>query len=292
MPPIATPADSRPVVDALAAAAFAERSGRIASFEEAAVLALALRGGAATGTAAEAAVVASGVVAVGGGALRVSDAAVSGWRAAAERVAAVAKRGARAGELEAVALLRAAGRPMRQKEFLAAGIHRQHLADAARIGLLERMARGCYRLPESGGAAPDERWGHLAAAALRWPRAIVCGPTAAAWHGLVGDDGDLVWLAVERGHGRPKGNVGGRGLSIREWLPSRRSRGVAAVVVDNVPVPMVTAAYAVAEMIELSGRLGAALASAAEAAYYDRGGSREELDEALRHIGRVDAAAA
>lgn len=198
------------------------------------------------------------------------------------RIADHAQRPAREGEILAMEMAVSAGRPLRQKEFLAAGIHRQHVADLATMGMLVRISRGCYRLPDAPSA---DGWEYVGGAALRWPEAVVCGPTAAAYHGLIKDPPGVVWLAVARGHGRPRGSVAGRALCVREWLPQRRTVGVERVTVDGTPVNMVTAAQAVAELYELAPRFGASVAREAFAAYLKSGRPLDDLARAAESCG-------
>lgn len=179
------------------------------------------------------------------------------------QIAGLAGRAARGSEIDALTLARGLGRPVRQMEFLALGIHQQHVAELARIGLLVRVSRGCYHIWN----VPPSEWGFLAAAAIRWPSAVICGPTAAAFYGLTEDDGGPVWLAVPRGRGRPRGTVSGRQVRVREWLPDRFTSGIDEIEVDGAKVRIVVAERAVAELRELGHRVHPDVSPAATLAY-------------------------
>lgn len=160
-------------------------------------------------------------------------------------------------------LLQAAGRPMRLRELMEAGVHQQYVAALASEGLIERVARGCYR--PSLKTERSDPWEFLAAAAMRWPQAVVCGPTAAALHGIATEDGGPVWLAVARGRPRPKGNLAGREVRVREWLAPRMALDVVTWEVSGVLVRVVSRERALAELRELAPRIGREHALAAAA---------------------------
>jgi hypothetical protein len=185
----------------------------------------------------------------------------------------------REAEARALKMVQEAKRPLRQKEFLAAGIHQQHLAELVRLGLLSRVSRGCYAKP---GLSDD--WSILAAAAIRWPSAVICGPTAAAFYKLIQDDGGPIWMAVPRGRGRPRGTVGDRQVRVREWLPERLLQSVRVVYIDGVQVSIVSAVMAAAELVEIGQRVRSGIAVDAAQEYLVLGGSQEELNQALASL--------
>jgi predicted transcriptional regulator of viral defense system len=156
----------------------------------------------------------------------------------------------RPGAAAALEFARSAGRPVRHREFLDIGIHREDVARLEFLGRIRRVARGTYVVDE-GVRAVRRRWDFLAAAALRWPLAVICGPTAAAYHGLVRDDPASIWIAVPRGRGRPRGSAAGRAIRVREWNESRFLGGVVEITIDGVRVRIMDARHARAEMAEL-----------------------------------------
>ena len=190
------------------------------------------------------------------GVFRIDDAANSRGRRplSQQRALALCER--------VVELARTKARPVRQKEFLQAGIHQQYVAIAEQHGLIVRLSRGIYGLP-SEPTSQKNPWSILAAAAVRWPSLVVCGPTAAAFHGLIEDNGDDLWFAVPRGSGRPKGVVLGRGIRVREWLCERMTKDIEQHLIDGALVRIVSAPRAVAELLELASFLPDSVASSA-----------------------------
>jgi predicted transcriptional regulator of viral defense system len=79
------------------------------------------------------------------------------------------------------------------------GIHSQELTRAVSAGLIERTARGQYRL--AGRAVTENHT--VAAAAQAVPRGVICLLTALAFHGIGTQLPFEVWLAVERGTRTP-----------------------------------------------------------------------------------------
>ena len=173
----------------------------------------------------------------------------------------------------ALEMARSANRPLRLREFLAAGIHQQYVSILEARGDLVRVSRGTYRV--ASGEAGQGPWSFLASVSLRWPGAVVCGPTAAAYYGLLppGPGDAPVWLAVGRGRGRPRGIVAGRPVQVREWVPGRLGPlgGVVEVEIDGVAVRIVDPEVAVAELSEIGDRAGRGAAAAAAAALAARG---------------------
>lgn len=88
----------------------------------------------------------------------------------------------------------------RASEVESAGIHSEWLSRLVTEGALERAARGRYRL-----AGMDTTEHHtLAIATAVAPSAVVCLLSALQFH-RIGTQAPLdVWLAVERGMGRPR----------------------------------------------------------------------------------------
>ena len=187
--------------------------------------------------------------------------------------------------------LAANGMTLRSSDFSDAGVHRQSVANLVESGRLEQISRGCYRIAPNGSTDVPATWKPLLAAAARWPTAIVCGPTAAAWHGLAPDEPWALWLAVRRGRSRPHGMAMYRQVVVREWNARHFAAARSSVMLGNESVPMVSPEHVVAE---IAGRVLQGYAAAGEKAaaaaekFLASGGSRQMLREALTCVmGRV-----
>jgi hypothetical protein len=82
---------------------------------------------------------------------------------------------------------------LRAKDLSAHGIPRIYLSRMVEQGLLQRVARGLYRLPN----APFTEHHSLVEAAVRVPNGIICLLSALNFHGLTTQLPLEVWLAIE-----------------------------------------------------------------------------------------------
>jgi len=85
------------------------------------------------------------------------------------------------------------------RQVAAAGIHTQNLSRLVEEGVLERIARGQYRLAE----APVTEHHGLAIAAAAVPKGVVCLLSALSFHGIGTQLPFEVWLALDRRARRP-----------------------------------------------------------------------------------------
>jgi len=97
-------------------------------------------------------------------------------------------------------IFRDRGGLLRTAEALRAGIHPRALYEMERRGILERLARGLYRLadmPTLGN--PD-----LVSAALKVPHGVICLVSALAYHEITTEIPHEVYLALNRGAEPPR----------------------------------------------------------------------------------------
>ena len=88
----------------------------------------------------------------------------------------------------------------RASEAEAAGVHPQYLSRLVAQGILERVARGCYRL---AGAETTEHH-TLAVIATVVPSAVICLLSALQFHQIGTQTPMGVWIALERGTRKPQ----------------------------------------------------------------------------------------
>jgi predicted transcriptional regulator of viral defense system len=86
-----------------------------------------------------------------------------------------------------------------REEVAKAGIHTQTLSRLVRAGVLERVGRGRYRLPD----APITEHHSLALVAAAVPKGIVCLISALNFHQLGTQLPHEVWIALDRTARRP-----------------------------------------------------------------------------------------
>jgi len=101
---------------------------------------------------------------------------------------------------EAIRVFRNHNRVLRTTQALREGIHRRTLYSMLDNGIVERVARGLYRLsdlPRPG--SPD-----LVSVGLQAPNSVICLISALAFHEITTQIPHTVYIALPRGARRPK----------------------------------------------------------------------------------------
>jgi predicted transcriptional regulator of viral defense system len=146
-------------------------------------------------------------------------------------------------------LVREAG-VARPRDLVAAGIPGNYLGRLARRGLLVRIGRGLYTLPD--GYAGEHH--SLAEAAKRVPRGIVCLLSALRYHGLTTQSPFEVWMAIGEKDRRPKAD--GQALRIVRYSTEALRAGVETHLVDGVQVRVFAPAKTVADCFKYRNKIG------------------------------------
>jgi predicted transcriptional regulator of viral defense system len=157
-------------------------------------------------------------------------------------------------------------------------VHPRTLYAMRDSGVLERLARGLYRLADLPPLSnPD-----LVIAALKVPDGVVCLVSALAFHDLTTEIPHAVDIAVQKGSRRPR--LAHPPLRVFWFSGPAWLEGVATYRVDAVPVRITNPAKSVADIFKFRRRLGLDIALEALKRYRDR----EDFDVAeLLHYGRV-----
>jgi predicted transcriptional regulator of viral defense system len=170
-------------------------------------------------------------------------------------------------------LLRLAGSgPLRTRDVDAAGIPRVYLRRLCERGLLERVDRGLYRLPE----APVTELHSLVEVARRVPHATVALLSALQVHGLTTEAPHAVWILIDRHARTPK--VTYPKLEVVYASGPALVHGVETRTIEGVPVRLTTPAKTVADCFRYRRHVGLEVALAALRGYLGRpvarGGTR------------------
>src|ERR1700760_722399 len=99
----------------------------------------------------------------------------------------------------AIALLGAQGMA-RLSELLDAGVTAATISRMERKGVVVRLARGLYQLPDT----PLDAHHSLAEAAKLVPKGVVCLQSALAYHELIDRIPPVVWIAIGPKEWRPR----------------------------------------------------------------------------------------
>ncbi len=170
-------------------------------------------------------------------------------------------------------LLRLAGSgPVRTRDADAAGIPRVYLQRLCDHGLLERVDRGLYRLPE----APVTELHSLVEVARRVPHATIALLSALQAHGLTTEAPHAVWILIDRHARTPK--VAYPKLEVVYASGAALAHGVETRTIEGVPVRLTTPAKTVADCFRYRRHVGLEVALAALRGYLRRpvasGGAR------------------
>lgn len=181
-------------------------------------------------------------------------------------------------ETKADALLRLARNgPVRARDLEAEGIPRTYLKRLSDQGLLERIARGLYRLAD----APLTELSSLADVSKRVPHAVVCLLSALQVHGMTTEAPHAVWLLIDRHARVPR--LASPQLEVVRASGAARTHGIETRTIDGVKVPLTTPAKTVADCFRFRRHVGLEVAIAALKDYLRlRKGSVDALVAAAR----------
>lgn len=175
-------------------------------------------------------------------------------------------------------VFRRAGGMLRAGQARAAGVHPRTLARMVDEGLLIRVSRGVYQLPDAPLGDPD-----LAVVALKVPSGVVCLVSALAIHDLTTQIPHAVDVAVPPGAAAPK--LSHPPVRYYRFGGASMTRGVEEREVAGTTVRVFGAAKSVADCFKFRNKLGTDIAVEAMRAFLRRRGAR--ADELL-HYADVD----
>jgi predicted transcriptional regulator of viral defense system len=142
----------------------------------------------------------------------------------------------------------------RLSELLEAGASATSVARLEREGVIVRLGRGLYQLPD----APVEAHHALAEAAKLVPRGVVCLVSALAFHELTDHIPAKVWMAIDRKHWKPR--VKHPPIRFVRFPAERLARGVETHSIEGVPVRITDPAHTVVDLFRYRRSVGQTLA--------------------------------
>lgn len=182
----------------------------------------------------------------------------------------------------ALALFRQHGGMLRTAEALRLGIHPRTLYAMRDAGVLERQARGLYRLADLPPLAnPD-----LVTVARKVPQGVVCLISALAYHDLTTQIPHVVDIALSNGAERPR--LEHPPLRIFWFSGPAWSEGIETHVIDDVPVRIYGPAKSVADGFKYRHKIGLDVALEALRLYCRRPGFQADILLRYARICRVE----
>lgn len=167
---------------------------------------------------------------------------------------------------------------LRPSDAVAHGRSRQYLAQLARKGLLYKVARGLYALPQRQAS----QFASLAEIASKYPQVQVCLLSALAFHGLTSQAPFEVWIAVGNKARAPRPDY--PPLRIVRFSGASLSEGVEVHDIEGIAVPVTSVAKTIADCFKYRNKIGLDVAlEALKEAWHAK---RVTMDE-LWHFGQI-----
>jgi predicted transcriptional regulator of viral defense system len=168
-------------------------------------------------------------------------------------------------------------RLVRARELERARIDRSELRRLTAAGVLERVARGVYRLAD----APVTEGHSVAVVLKRVPQATVCLLTALQMHGLTTQLPHQVWIAIDEKARRPR--ITEVPIRVVRFSGAALTAGVETRTVEGVAVRLYGPAKTVADCFKYRNKIGLDVAIEALRDYRRRHPKRgDELMEYAR----------
>ena len=163
-----------------------------------------------------------------------------------------------------------------------AGIHSQQITRLVADGVLDRIARGQYRLAER----PVTEHQALVVAARAVPRGVICLLSALGFHGIGTQLPSDVWIALERGARTPV--VPQLPLRVVHFTGAAFMEGIEQHRIEGQTVRIYSVAKTLADLFKQRNRIGLDVAiEALKDAWQHRQFTMEDLDRAAR-VCRVE----
>lgn len=164
---------------------------------------------------------------------------------------------------------------IRPRDLVAQGLPRVALTRLVRQGLLARVGRGLYAIPDR----TVSEHGSLAEVARKHPQAIVCLLSALRVHDLTTQSPFEVWLGIPNKARAPKMDY--PPLRIVRFTGSSLTDGIEEHQVDGVTVRVTSVARTVADCFKFRNKIG--LDVALEALQESWRAKRVSMDELWRY---------
>jgi predicted transcriptional regulator of viral defense system len=167
---------------------------------------------------------------------------------------------------------------LRPSDAVAQGHSRLYLAQLAQRGLVHKVSRGLYALPQR----KVSEFASLAEVASKHPQALVCLLSALAFHGLTTQAPFEVWIAVDNKARAPQ--MPYPPLRIARFSGPALSEGVELHNIEGVPVKITSVPKTIADCFKYRNKIG--LDVAMEALKEAWNSKRVSMDE-LWHYGQI-----
>jgi predicted transcriptional regulator of viral defense system len=163
------------------------------------------------------------------------------------------------------------------EEARAAGVHSQEITRLLAEGLIERVARGQYRLADR----PITEHHSLVIATKAVPHGVICLLSALSFHEIGTQLPADVWVAIEHGTRTPA--LRDLSLKVVRYTGAAFTEGVELHKIEGEPVRIYSVAKTLADLFKFRNKIGLDVAmEALREAWRDRKFSMDALDRAAR----------
>lgn len=138
-------------------------------------------------------------------------------------------------------------RPRDMDEY---GIHRKYVQELKNLGILSRIGRGLYTLPDT---EPSENRS-IAEACKRVPSGIICLLSALRFHGLTTQSPYEIWMAIDHKARSPR--EPGIPIRIARFSGKALTSGVEQLTIEGVSIRIYNPAKTVADCFKFRNKIG------------------------------------
>lgn len=163
-------------------------------------------------------------------------------------------------------------------DAVARGHSRMYLAQLAQRGLLHKVSRGLYALPQRKAS----EFASLAEVASKHPQILVCLLSALSFHGLTTQAPFEVWIAVDNKARSPQMSY--PPLHVARFSGAALYEGIELHNIEGVPVKITNVPKTIADCFKYRNKIG--LDVAMEALKEAWNAKRVSMDE-LWHYGQI-----
>lgn len=140
---------------------------------------------------------------------------------------------------------------LREKEIQRAGLSRSSVSRAVKAGLLERVSRGLYRLPD----APWDEHLNLSEVAARVPRAVIVLVSALQFHQIGTHQAHSVYLLIRNNAVAPRIDYPPIEV-VQSGIDAAFTEGIEIHPLNDIDVPITNRARTVVDCFKYRNRLG------------------------------------
>ena len=140
---------------------------------------------------------------------------------------------------------------LKTKEILNFGISKQYICELTAKGVIERISRGYYSLPDYEYSAMQS----IAEVSKQVPKGVICLLSALRFHGFTTQSPFEVWVAIDRRAWKPQIN-GTTKIRYMRFSQEALTSGIQTKTVDNLKVRVYCPAKTVADCFKYRNKVG------------------------------------